>query len=1011
MQTGSSTVMSPAPMRRDAERPWPSVSRQSSIDSVLPAYTQRTEAEPHAHVSSLIGTSVDLSRLSQVSQLLSCILERKPLIKGSVVYPLSFTGRTLIETLTSMITQYAQVSPCFELDPTALEDTAHQLALSMAHSLKTQLYVHEADWEEQDITNDLGGVYMLSTDSLSTKKDVPGQDAVHGIHTQLFVVSQDIHVALSATAAAACMTAAEGERPTGIISPLTHCYSPTCALTHGQGCYSPSCPRQNAALAQVHVSQEMEPGESLSAAKAWVEIFPQSVVSSLPREEVKRQNAIHEFIQKEEAFLRDLQLLTLFCSKLQALAAPTPTLALPPDAPLTGEALTSFVEDVFGPVFTLLPRIAQFVDHMHERQREQGPVIQCMGDVVTRAALDWRTEYVSYVTHYPAALAHLKAECESNARMQRFVDDCRRYPAAGRHPLDNFLFRPPARLQRYHLHLESILKHTSEYSDDRDALQLAIEVLDEQCLVAQSGVEATEARLDMRALANQLTAKRLDDYIDMNLLDARHQLLHRSRVFRRPDNFEFEWTQLEAILTNQFLVLVKPRAHDDPEAGAPSSRRKLVLSRKPIPVVCLGSGGFDLAPTGRGSISRHWMPTNVSEMYPFQVWHKLHTNQSPITLYVCTRDEREEWRRALETLPLTSPHTFVRTDLSGDVFSARAEPSETYALVKDAPWARPDVTCATTWLWRDRVLLVAIGTTEGIWMGRYGDPPTLRKVLHMKGVTQCAVLQEYRRFLVLADKSLIAYDLEALVPSGQGTLSAAPMRIGSGRDVHFFSYGHVHATPMLVYAKRKTTETSVRLLTPQTSLDAAGQTMLTGFQLVHKFYVYPEALQIQCVRDGVLVSTPRTVYTYRFTSHMLVPLLSLRQNDERAHALVRQWEAGVVLGVFHDAERGWLMCYDRGAFFVDEHGTMVHMECTFQWEKAVDRVVLADQHVFACSSTHVEVHEARTGRLVQLHEGQDIQMLVHNDTEHALGTPPILVERVPFGTTQVQRVVAYQQRS
>ena len=187
MQTGTSTVMSPAPMRRDSERPWSSVSRQNSVDSILPAYTQRTEAEPHAHVSSLIGTSVDLSRLSQVSQLLSCILERKPLIKGSVVYPLSFTGRTLIETLTSMITQYAQISPCFELDPMALECTAYQVALSMAHSLKTQLYVHEADWEEQDITNDLGGVYMLSSDSLNTKKDVPGQDAVHGIHTQLFV--------------------------------------------------------------------------------------------------------------------------------------------------------------------------------------------------------------------------------------------------------------------------------------------------------------------------------------------------------------------------------------------------------------------------------------------------------------------------------------------------------------------------------------------------------------------------------------------------------------------------------------------------------------------------------------------------------------------------------------------------------------------------------------------------------------------------------------------------------
>ena len=90
---------------------------------------------------------------------------------------------------------------------------------------------------------------------------------------------------------------------------------------------------------------------------------------------------------------------------------------------------------------------------------------------------------------------------------------------------------------------------------------------------------------------------------------------------------------------------------------------------------------------------------------------------------------------------------------------------------------------------------------------------------------------------------------------------------------------------------------------------------------------------------------------------------------------------------------------------------MVHMESTFKSETALDRVVLADQHGRASSASPVEVLEARPGPLLQLHEVQDLQMLVHNDTEHALGTPPILVERVPFGTTQVQRVVAYQQRS
>ena len=52
----------------------------------------------------------------------------------------------------------------------------------------------------------------------------------------------------------------------------------------------------------------------------------------------------------------------------------------------------------------------------------------------------------------------------------------------------------------------------------------------------------------------------------------------------------------------------------------------------------------------------------------------------------------------------------------------------------------------------DRRLLVAVGCEEGVWIGLRHDPRSLRKVLHVKAVTNIAVLEEFGIFLVLQDK-------------------------------------------------------------------------------------------------------------------------------------------------------------------------------------------------------------------------------------------------------------------
>lgn len=52
----------------------------------------------------------------------------------------------------------------------------------------------------------------------------------------------------------------------------------------------------------------------------------------------------------------------------------------------------------------------------------------------------------------------------------------------------------------------------------------------------------------------------------------------------------------------------------------------------------------------------------------------------------------------------------------------------------------------------DHRMLVAIGCAEGVWIGFKHDSRSMRRVLHLKMVTQCAMLETFGLFLVLADK-------------------------------------------------------------------------------------------------------------------------------------------------------------------------------------------------------------------------------------------------------------------
>ncbi|PKI84592.1 Rho guanine nucleotide exchange factor [Malassezia vespertilionis] len=952
----------------------------------------------------LQGTAVDMSRLSQIAQLLSCMMQRHPLIKGSVVYPLSFTGRMMVSTIESMIQQYldTMLQHPFVVPPAYL----HYLSTSIARSLKTQLFVHEADWDDHPFTCGVGEVYMFFADSATAEK-LGHSACTRQLATDLFEAQPHARTTLSTSAAAACTTAPWADLPTGVFAPLTRCYSPTCAQMHAPGttCYSSTCANAGRGFQHNAVPFDATSEEAPSGAESWVETVPAEIVATIPTAQVSRQNAMHEFIQKETSFLHDLELLEKFATQLRELCAT-------PMAPLSIHTLDAFLADVFGNYSALTNHISAFIDRLHERQREEYPMVDTISDILVDAALEWGSVYTTYVQHYPCALHRLKREIAANPRMSKFVDSCRRDPAAHRHPLDNFLFRPPARLQRYHLHLESILKYT-ESEEDREKLQLAMEIIDEQCKVAQVGVESAEQRLQLLQYAQQLVPKTSDVYTNMYLQDPKRKLIFYSNVLRRPDGFEFEWVNMVAILLDNVFVLAKRKQESTEDQGGAEER--FVYYRKPIPIACLDMADFNDPPLTRGPLSRRWMTTDAN-LYPFLVRHRF--SRESVTLYVPTAELRAEWAtkfaqvRHLQSARSEQERLFVSLPLSADTFASSWKPAEApQELVHDHGWAFVDVACASAFRLADGTNMLAIGTSEGVWIGLHGEPASLAKVLHLRNVTQCALMTQCNRFLVLADRSLVVYDMEALVPSQGIPSSFAPFKLSGNRDVLFFSVGMMDGKETLVYGKRRTNETSIRILQLQlTPIPRPGRGWRkkhtantdgsTDFCEVLKFYVGYEATNAQFLPDGLMVSSWRGMQRFRFASRTLEPWPLVKSNareDAVLWALLKQWESAKALCAYAMPGGTLLLCYDRYGAHVDAQGYPIVSDVVLEWEGKAQRVVVYGNYILVFCAAFIEVRCRSTGELCQLIAGRDIKLLSRHDAvlcDPAVREPLLFVQRV-----------------
>ncbi|CAO1618348.1 unnamed protein product [Sympodiomycopsis kandeliae] len=1001
--------------------------------------------------------TVNFALLSHLALLMKDSVPRAEQVKGSLKYPASFTGRDIVSTIESLIPT-GLASSAVGLASADLADSetsakVRNVALVLAKSLKAQMFFHEVDWGDLDLVDGVEQVYTFLHDSLERQaaEEQAATPHLQGPKAGPSGASprgrpESLHKVLAFEETRLDLSFAFGpdgqdrrdhpvssndleELPTGVFVPLTTCYSPLCGRADSDdvsACYSPSCPRAKSSSLRRGLTLQgaANSGTDAQAAaaggfarKAWAELVPKEILDSLPKKEITRQNAILEHIQKEEDFLADLKLLeTLFIRGLERPDAD----GNPPPIP-AGPERDDFIREVFGNHRELVRHVSTFVERLQIRQREESPVIQSIGDVFLDSALAWNDAFITYVSNYPLAKSRIQREQSTNPRFRAFVETCRRDPACRRLGLDNFIHRALPHLQRHPLLLQTIIDKTEETNGDRDVCIRAKEVIVEQCKISDRDIQAAQTKAKIRGFAYSLHTKRNKAVVDMDLLNPERQLIHEGRVYRKPDFTDLEWTEMQAILFDNYFAVTKLKTRSDNDT---SSDAVFVLAKRPIPVEMLEVTGFNEASVSFsiGLNALHFRNERESrDLWPFTVYH-LGGKIEPLTLYATSKQKRNEWRikideaKGLRRAVVETNRAFESTTLCDATFAlpiaAVGGPGSELAS-GNTPGADNNVfhgriTCAVPFTMADNRRLIALGCADGVWIGLRSDPSSFRKVLHLKFVTQCAVLEQFGTFVVLADRVLIAYSLENLVPASTGGAFAArpPQKLSGNRGVLFFGVGTLRDRTLLVYMKKKANESVFKVLEPVLNQQSTADSKSGGgffkklkddigknsdwFRMFKVFFIPSEAHSMQFLRSKLAILCARGFEIMNLdTLHPgTIPDFSrASQEDPRIFNLARRVENAKPLGMFKLVVEGdFLLCFDGFACYVDRSGEPIKLDNIVEWEGTPHTVSYSPPYILAFDHRFIEVREASSGRLVQILRGSEFRCISANSVVEGVGS-------------------------
>ncbi|CAG8554215.1 4215_t:CDS:10 [Ambispora gerdemannii] len=892
---------------------------------------------------------------------------------GALEYPESFTGADAVTTIASL------------LPPS----TPRRIALNMARSLEAQLYFHSVDWSISSVIKD---------------------------------TEEEVYTFLSPNPGSPTALEWDEDFPTGVFPSVGKCYSPRCGVD-GKGCYSRTCPnyipseeiirpetslnRQSSVISVVSEISDTSTLVPRSQERTWISFVPKEISDKIDKEERKRQEIIYETIYTEEDYVTDLDLLEELYVKGLRKSSP----------PIIPQArFEVFIQDIFFNIFDIRKHNKRMLEKLRERQRE-GHVVEKIGDIFLECSLDFGNDYILYNGHFPLADILIKTEKNRNPEFRSFLEQCSRRPEARKLDFRHFVQRPTQRLQRYTLLLEQIIKYTSKDNPDREVLENAWQTIKELCRESDTKVHEAEKRLRIMELDRKLVKKNGDFCPELRLLDSNRSLVFKGELKKK----RLEWLELYVFLFDHYLVMTKPRKGNDGEI-------KYQISKKLIPLDMLKIDTSpeqpQLRPTfklidprkgkthtagapGAPPLEAHFEnPDNLlhqKSLFPFTIIH-LGKNGGSFQLFADSANTRKIWKdkiiEAQTKLQLSKSHqqVFELFTLDDANFGSSPILNLNNSGGTTAAW-KGRVNCSVPFVTPEKRNMVAIGTDDGVWMGFGGETKTFRHVLRLNNVMQMAVLEEYSVFIVLADKLLLAYSLEVMIPSSNNPPAAGaqaskhPQRLSNNTNVLYFNVGTIKEKTFVVYMKKRGLESHFKVLEPVIAANGNERSRGFGtrrfglvkndwFKEYKQFYIPSESYSINFLRSKLCVVCTRGFEIVNLDSLQNVTIPDF--GSQEFEKIARKCENSKPLGMFRLGDNEFLLCYDEIFFYVDKHGELSRQR-TVEWEGKPTAVAMQYPYVIGFDQQFIEIRHVQTGDLAQIITGSSMQCLNENGSgRHAI---------------------------
>lgn len=756
----------------------------------------------------------------------------------------------------------------------------------------------------------------------------------------------------------------EAPEVNGVFTLLTECYSPTC--NRDNLCYSIACPRR--LEQQQRLNMKITPGlkretsrsslhdEPDNEQKLWINTVSKEVSDSVSDREKKRQEVISELMYTERDFVKDLEYLRDFWIK---------PLRQPEHSPIPEHRREKFIRTVFSncqEVHAVNARMAQALT----RRQQQNPVVRNVGDIFLEYVPQFHP-FIRYGANQLFGKFEFEKEKGQNPTFARFTEVTERLKESRKLELNGYLTKPTTRLARYPLLLDNVLKNTDENNPDIRDIPKAIEQIRQFLSRVNEESGKAENHFNLMTLNSQLKWGNIP-HMDLKLTEETRQMIHKGNLKKTPTA---EQADVTAYLFDHAVLIVRVKTVNKKE--------EIRVYRKPIPLELLQIKEMDYVLPKMGIAKRPsssmipgiarvgTRPPPNEQGYPI-TFKGLGKGGYELTLFCTNQMQREKWMEHIMTQKekLSERHKiFTMAKLNEGFFNATVR-----------------VNCCRP---IDGGRKLVIGTDFGVYICDRKPKDASqkpRRMLDIKLVTQLEVLEQHQIIIVLADKAVYSFPLEAL----EDESSQAPSKRGR-RICHanYINAGMCNGQTLVCCVKSSSLSSTVKVFEPMDSMTKGKKKsgfakMLAGGQEVLKpykeFYIPMESNSIHFLRSKLCVGGAKG---FEIVSLETLETQSLLDQADTSLDFVARRENVKPIYIERNTSE-FLLCYNDFSFYVNKNGWRARGDWKILWEGSPNAFATwGEKYILAFEPEFIEIRQSDTGGLVCIQTHKNIRFL-HQST-------------------------------